>query len=244
MPGFFTEELLDDEADELGGRRAFLDIIHNQIYPLLYRAWLKYRLGHQVVEFENPKYTEMIFSLVGLGEDFRNEPEKYGYLLEYAGLLSQRTKSLSGLKTILRGYLGEIDIKPCVRRKVPIVKQQRCLLGQQHATIGDDACVGKEVDDRGGKFIIEIGPLDARRFAEMAAAGKKVAWIKNLLELYLVQPLEFGITLLLEPGAVRPAEIGDPERSVLGSNCWLVGSPNEEIDRVELPVGSIRKSQP
>jgi predicted component of type VI protein secretion system len=51
LPGFYTEELLDDEWDELGSRKAFFDVIHNHMYPLLYQAWLKYKFAHKVVEF-------------------------------------------------------------------------------------------------------------------------------------------------------------------------------------------------
>jgi len=242
LPGFYTEELLDDEWDELGGRKAFLDILHNHIYPQLYQAWLKYKFDHNVVEFENPKYEEIIFSLIGLGQDYRKAPEKYGYLLKYAGLLSQRIKSLSGLKTILNDYLGDIgiDIRPCVQRKVTIAKHQRCLLGRQYTTLGGDACIGKEVIDRGGKFNVEIGPLNARQFEEMTIRADTISWIKNLLRLYLVQPLEYGITLLLEPGTEQPARIGDADSSVLGNNCWLISSSNREIEIIDLPPTSLR----
>ena len=238
LPGFYTEELLDDEWDELGSRKAFFDVIHNHMYPLLYQAWLKYKFAHNVVEFEDARYEEIIFSLIGLGEAYRKQPGRYGYLLKYAGLLSQRSKSLSGLKTILRDHLGDIgiDIKPCVQRRVSIVRQQRCLLGQQHSTLGGDACIGKEVADRGGKFNVELGPLNAQQFSQMTIRGDTIDWIKDLLKLYLVQPLAYSITLLLEPGVEQPASLGDAEGSVLGNNCWLISSSNREIEQIELPV--------
>jgi type VI secretion system protein ImpH len=237
LPGFYTEELLDDEWDQLGSRKAFFDVIHNHMYPLLYQAWLKYKFAHKVVEFEDARYEEIIFNLIGLGEAYRKQPGRYGYLLKYAGLLSQRSKSLTGLKTILRDHLGDIgiDIKPCVQRRVSIVRQQRCLLGRQHTTLGGDACIGKEVADRGGKFNVELGPLNAQQFSRMTTRGDTIDWIKNLLKLYLVQPLAYSITLLLEPGAERPASLGDAEGSVLGSNCWLISEPNLEIGTVDLP---------
>ena len=241
LPGFYTEELLDDEWDELGSRKAFFDIIHNHIYPLLYQAWLKYKFSHNVVEFEDPKYREIIFSLIGLGEAYRGEPENYGYLLKYAGLLSQRIKSLSGLKAILQDHLGDIsvDIRPCVPRWVSIVRQQRCLLGRQHTTLGDDSCIGKEVVDRGGKFSVELGPLNAQQFVEITVHGETIAWIKQLLKLFLVQPLDYSITLLLEPGAEQPARVGNADSSVLGKNCWLISTSNREIEQIDLPVSSV-----
>ncbi len=238
LPGFYTEELLDDEWEELGQRKAFFDVIHDHVYPLLYQAWLKYKYGHNVVEFEDPKYEEIIFSVIGLGADYRADPESYGYLLKYSGLLSQRVKTLQGLKTMLRDYLGDIgiEIEPCVLRRVSIVRHQRCLLGRQHTTLGSDACIGKEVADRNGKFNIELGPLDAAQFAEMMTGGDTIPWIRKLLKIFLVQPLEFSITLKLEPGAEQPACLGDPDRAVLGTNSWLIEEPNREVDSINLPL--------
>lgn len=236
LPGFYTEELLDDEWDESSSRKEFLDVIHNHIYPLLYQAWLKYKFAHNVVEIEDPKYLEVIYSLIGLGEVYRDESEPYGYLLKYSGLLSQRIKSLLGLKTILQDRLGDIglDIKPCVERKVPIVKQQRCLLGLQNTTLGVDACIGKQVVDRSGKFDIEIGPLNAQEFSRLSQARDTVDCIKTILKIYLVQPLDYSISLLLEPGAIKPGKLGVRESSILGINCWLSSQRNKDIKRIEL----------
>ena len=141
---------------------------------------------------------------------------------------------------MLRDYLGDIgvDIRPCVPRRVPIVRQQRCLLGRQHTTLGGDACIGKEVVDRGGKFNIELGPLDARQFSQLTGRGESIDWIRQLMKLYLVQPLAYSITLLLEPGAERPARIGDAGCALLGDNCWLISASNRDIGQVDLPANS------
>lgn len=236
LPGFYTEELLDDEWDEYSARKDFFDVIHNHIYPLLYQAWLKYKLSHNMVEFEDHKYAEILFSLIGLDEAYRVENRNYGYLLKYSGLLSQRTRSLLGIKTLLQDLLGdiELDIIPCMKRKVPIVKKQHCVLGTQNVTLGSDACIGKEVVGRSGKFKIEIGPLNAAQFSDFCLGHDTVQTIKELLKIYLVQPLEFNISLLLEPGSVLPANIGDRDSSVLGMNCWLASQTNSKIERVDL----------
>lgn len=236
LPGFYTEELLDDEWNEYNGRKVFFDVIHNHLYPLLYQAWLKYRLSHNIVEFGDRKYGEIIFSLIGLGEAFRIEGRHYGYLLRYSGLLSQRTRSLLGLKTLLRGLLGDVglDIKPCIQRRVPVIRKQRCVLGNQNATLGSDACVGTEVVDRSGKFRIEIGALNAQQFDALNQNRETLQLIRSLLKIYLVQPLEFSISLLLEPGALNPASIGQRENSVLGTNCWLASRPNSTVYRIDL----------
>ena len=236
LPGFYTEELLDDEWDEYSARKNFFDVIHNHLYPLLYQAWLKYKFSHNMVEFNNRKYAEIIFSLIGLSEAYRVEHKQYGYLLKYSGLLSQRIRSLSGLKTLLKDIVGDtgLEIRPCMKRMVPIVKKQHCLLGKQNATLGSDASIGKNVVDRVGKFNIEIGPVNAEQFAAFNRGSDTVEIIKDLIKVYLVQPLEFSISLLLEPGAVKPSSIGEWESSLLGSNTWLTRQTNKTITRVDL----------
>jgi type VI secretion system protein ImpH len=236
LPGFYTEELLDDEWDEYTARKDFFDVIHNHLYPLLYQAWLKYKLSHNVVEFSKQNYTEIIFSLIGLSEAYREDRKNFGYLLRYSGLLSQRTRSLHGLKTLLKDIVGDIglDIRPCVKRMVPIVKEQRCTLGRQNATLGFDACIGKQVIDRSGKFNIEIGPLNSDQFVAFSRGNEAVQTIRSVLDIYLVQPLEFSISLLLEPGTVKPASVGVWESAVLGTNCWLTRQTNKTTQRVDL----------
>lgn len=236
LPGFYTEELLDDEWDEFSARKSFFDVIHNHLYPLLYQAWLKYKFSHNTVEFGNHRYSEIIFSLIGLGEAYRVDGKQYGHLLKYSGLISQRSRSLLGLKTLLKDIVGDIglDIRPCVKRMVPIIKKQRCVPGNRNATLGADACIGKQVVDRIGKFTIEIGPVNAEQFVDFSRGNETIQSIKSLLNIYLVQPLEFSISLLLEPGTVKPASLGQWESSILGGNCWLASQTNKTIDRVDL----------
>jgi type VI secretion system protein ImpH len=236
LPGFYTEELLDDDWDELHSRKDMFDVIHNQVYPLLYRAWLKYKFSHNTVELEDSKYWEIIFDLAGLGDAYRQDKSRYSYLARYAGILGQRNKSLLGLKTLLKERLQSIavEIKPCVKRKVSIVRHQRCMLGKQNAMLGKNACIGKEITDRNGKFLVEIGPVEPNDLLRFGDQGELIAEIKNLIHIYLVQPLAYSIILLLGPGASMPLQLGMTHNSTLGSNCWLIDKPNQDVQAVEL----------
>jgi len=206
LPGFYTEELLDDEWDELHNRKDLFDVIHHQVYPLLYQAWLKYKFAHNTVESDKRKYWEIIFDLAGLGDSYRQDRSRYAGLARFAGLLGQRNKSLLGLKTLLREQLGDIavDIQPCVLRKVGIARHQRCLLGKQNSRLGEDACIGKEVDDRNGKFRVEIGPLNASEFARFTTRTQLLSDIRDLIRLYLVQPLAVHPVAIAGAAGPRP----------------------------------------
>ena len=228
LPGFYTEELLDDEWDELENRKSFLDVIHNHLYPLLYQAWLKYKFPTNTVEFESKKYWEIIFSLIGLPADFRQNQAQYGYLLRYAGILSQRVKSMQGLQTILTDYFQDItvEIQPCVKRVVPIVNKQRCILGRQNYQLGHTSCIGQQVDDRTGKFNILLGPVNKHQFNEMQFENKAVAFIESILSIYLVQPLEFNVILILSKDILQSTQLGQSNWSALGQSTWLFEKSN------------------
>jgi len=230
LPGFYTEELLDDEWDERHASKGFLDIIHHHIYPLLYQAWLKYRFSYNAIEAENERYWEIIFSVIGLSEEFRSNRRLAGKLLKYAGILCQQPKTQLGLKTILQDYFGdiEIDVMPCVPRKVSIVDHQKCKIGQKNHNLGIDTVIGQIVDDRSGKYILKIGPVDRMAFEKITNDETTRTFVRAVTKLFLVQPLEYEILLLLKSGAEKSISLGDSSCSVLGRNTWMINESNIE----------------
>lgn len=236
LPGFYTEELLDEEWEEREASRGFLDIIHQHIYPMLYQAWLKYRFSHNAIEFNDERYWEIIYSILGLPEEFREFGDYSGQFIKYAGIISQRPKTQLGLKTILSDYLGliDVDVEPCVYRNVPIVEQQRCRLSQDNNILGDNSVVGEQVGDRSGKYIIRIGPLSSEQFQMILNDKKHVNFIKALNNIFMVQPLQCDIVLELGKGTAQPICLGESEYGNLGQSTWLVDPRNEKTFSVIL----------
>ena len=230
LPGYFTEELLDDEWDEQFATREFFDVIHFHLYPLLYDAWLKYRFSLNAVERSSEKYWDILYSLMGLGAEFRQDKEFSARLLKYAGLFSHRTKSLLGLKTILNDFADgvDIDIEPCIERKVDINTNQRCCLGKANTTLSEDAVIGVQVGDRSGKYRIVLGPLTHEQFQHMKKESSLIQQLRKIIAHYLVQPLYYEIVLKLEAGAASPVQLGNPEQSSLGVNTWMIEKMNNE----------------
>lgn len=228
LPGFYTEELLDDEWDEFENRKRFLDVIHNHLYPLLYQAWLKYKFPANTVEFESNKYWEIIFSLIGLPEAFRQDQAQYGYLLRYSGILSQRIKSMQGLQSILADYFQglTVEIQPCVERVVPIVNKQKCILGRKNHQLGQTSCIGQQVVDRTGKFNVLLGPVNKQQFDEIQNNARALDFIRSILKIYLVQPLEFNVILVLSSDVLQSTQLGKSNWSALGKSTWLFEQSN------------------
>ena len=224
LPAYYTEELLDDEWDGNTAPRDFLDIIHQHLYPLLFKAWQKYRFGHQTVEQGESKYWDLLYSIIGLADpEFRGSSKYANRFLPYLGLLSQRQKSMLGLRTILRDALQipNLDIEPCVTRDVSIPVEQHSLLSVGQVTLGVDATIGQLITDRMGKAIIRISGVSSEHFQTFINDQESLDFIRTLTKFYLVQPLDVEIVLRLDQGAIKTAEISGPCWSALGIDTWL-----------------------
>jgi len=223
LPGFYTEELFDDDWDEQQAARGFLDIIHYRLYPLLYQAWQKYRFNVNAIEQNKAEYWEILYSLVGLSREFRDALPSPGQLLKYAGILSHHPKSQLGLQTILNDLLPAVPVRiePCIKRKVRIIERQRCHLGASNCRLGENAMVGKQVEDRSGKFNIEIGPLDQQAFNRISSDAATIDSIRAITRLFLVKPLLFDIVLILGRDNEQQTCLGNENSAILGKNTWM-----------------------
>jgi type VI secretion system protein ImpH len=223
LPTFYTEDLLEEASEDRSTTREFIDVINGRLYELLFRCWGKYRLFQQVAEEGNPGEFEKLFCLVGLGEAGSRDdaPESY-QLLRYAGLFSQVPRSALGLETLLRDALGGIPVEvvPCLGRNVKIPLDQRLFIGTSGCSLGEDGFLGESIDDRMGKLRLRIGPLPIERFRSLLPGHPDHERLAFLSRLYLADPLEYDIELLLLEEEARTACLGSPRWSRLGWDTW------------------------
>lgn len=231
LPAFFTEELLDDEWEDDAAPRGFLDVIHQHLYPLLYKAWVKYKFSHNAIEHGDNNYWGILYSFIGLGTDeIKAVVKQPDLLLRYVGLLAQQRKSAVGLETILQDFLEplQVELVPCVERIVTFPESQRIRLGERQSRLGDSTVLGVQVYDRTGKMVVKIGPLDLEQYKNLIADQNKLKFIKFVVKLYMTQPLDFDISLSLAPGTVSGISLGDEMWSCLGVDSWLYSNGNTE----------------
>ena len=105
-------------------------------------------------------------------------------------------------------------------------------------------CTAFFVSDRTGITAEMLGhslltQFDDVKFTEITVRRDTINRLQAVLTLFLVQPLEYSIVLLLEPGSVQPATLGDADSAMLGNNCWLSHTSNTEIGRIELPASGL-----
>ncbi len=248
LPTFYTEELLDDASDDNTVVRDFVDIVNSPLYPLIIRAWSKYRLPIKVLDEEAEEYLERLFCLAGLGlPELRKKLPNPLKLLRYIGLFSQWPRSPMGLRTLLADAVGlensdpldgpvPVEVTPCVRRCVAIPMEQRCSLGVQNNELGEDAICGEKVQDRLGKITVHIGPLNEELYHACLPGSPIFHWISVLIRLYLLQPLDCDLELKVEPTEARTARLGTGKWSALGMDTWIFSSQQPEEASAWFPV--------
>ena len=229
LPTFYTEELINEAGQDETVSRDFLDIIHNRLYSLLFQAWLKYRLFFQVAEAQNDFYLERLFCLIGMGAPkLRNRIADPRGLLRYIGLFTQFPRSATGLITLLRDAINDVPLQlvPCIHRMAKIPEAQRLRMGMSGSTLGVNTYVGKEIEDRMGKFQIKIGPLCQADFLRFTPGNPGHTKLTALTELYITEPFEYEVELVLAANQAETVCLGDPVRSVLGVTTWVFSEEN------------------
>jgi type VI secretion system protein ImpH len=223
LPTFYTEDLIDEELQDESVARDFIDITNQRLFALLFRCWSKYRLHLKVLEEKSQQQIEQLFCLLGLGETLLRQdiPEPYK-LLRYIGLFTQFPRSAMGLKTLLQNALAEISVEviPCIQRKAKIPDSQTLRTGISGSSLGVNSYLGNEIDDRMGKFRLQLGPLRRTDFHKFIPGTDGFKWLTFLTEMYIVEPLVFDVELIMASGEARTVCLGDPSRSTLGVDSW------------------------
>lgn len=224
LPTFYTEDLMDESAEDISVTRDFLDIVNAPFYRLYYQCWTKYRQFIKIIDEQNPDYLERLFCFLGLGiETHRHDISNAPALIPYLGLFTQFPRSALGLSTLLAEVLQEsrLTVVQCVPRKAVIPEDQRLFIGVAACHLGVDSYLGLEIDDRMGKFQIDIGPVDADAFHGFLPETPRFDLLGQLVHLYLDKPLQWQTKLILKADEARTTCLGGSRWSHLGLDTWI-----------------------
>lgn len=238
LPVWYTSELLEDEWNDTSAPRDLLDLLHQQIYPLLYGAWRKYRFALNAIEGGDDRYWGMLYALMGLYDPAMRAklPEAAGFLSQ-TGLFSKQVRSAAALEAMLKGTLKreDVEVVQCVTRNAVIPPEQRVTIGSRGCTLGEDAVLGERIVDCCGRFQIRVGAVDTETFSLALRSGGLIDTLRRICRDFLVQPLECEVVLVLAEGVVQPATVGGSdfnrmmglnEFATLGKDAWVVGGTN------------------
>jgi type VI secretion system protein ImpH len=228
LPNHYTEDLFAEVWADKSITRDFLDILNEPFYRHLFYAWSKIRWDVMVAEEQDDASLERLFCVLGLGSaELRQALAKVPELLRYVGLFSQYPRSAMGLQTLLSDAVPWplISVTPCVKRRVEIMEELRCYVGLRNATVGEDCYLGVEMDDRMGKILVTADLLHAVMFNNLQPESSLFEKVETLTRLYLIEPLEVELELVLRSEEVRTVALGAPMWSHLGRDSWIFAGP-------------------
>ncbi len=231
LPHYFTEYATRYEVEETA-LLDFLTIFNHRIYVLFYKAWKKYRLVSSSVERDSFGLFQKIALLASIQSGHLDKRKK---MVAYAGILAGSCRSAEGLKTIIADYFNEIPvgIEQWVPRWAPVRDLKK--IGVD-SILGSTAMAGTHVLDTGGSFRVTLGPLEKETFETFLPEKPNIVLLKEMISLYLSDPLEFDIEVKLKPAALTPVVLGE-EVAPLGitTSC---GKSLEVSNEYSIVIGS------
>ncbi|MBF0466341.1 MAG: type VI secretion system baseplate subunit TssG [Nitrospirae bacterium] len=220
LPSFYTEDILWSSNAGEDIINVLLDIFHHRLISFLYRAWSKYRYFVRYERQGRDKISQQVFSLAGFGTEHIFDSLKMSpvRLLPYAGILSQKPATASGLRKILSDYLScpELEITQCVGRWLYFGKDQQVSLGKRNCTLGESFTIGQRVYDTSGKFRITIGPIGYEKFKSLMPDTKDFSEMRDIINLYFTDRFDFETELILKYEEIPAFKLTSESPPVLG----------------------------
>lgn len=199
LPDFYTEELLDNEWDELGAPREFLDLLHKQLFPKLYSAWRLYKLNFNALEKDESSYWQLLYSL--LGDTDNNADESIKKLkLRYFNLFSNKERSADGLLIIIRDLLdlNQVKIEEFCQQTVKIPQDLLCQLGQRNHQLGE-AHIGSQIWDQNHAIKVKVGDIAEKQYCALIEDTVKFDRLRALIKSYINKPIQVDIEFEVIP---------------------------------------------
>ena len=162
-------------------------------------------------------------------------------VLYHAGHLASRSRSAARLAALVEEETGApVSLEEFAGRWVRLPPTERSRLAGggrgagaegQHARLGEGALIGVQSWDAQARFVIRIGPVDARQF-EMLLPGRPLhARVVALTRLFVGLDTGFAIAPTLQAPAITPLRLGLAGGSRLGWTSWLSLPPGRRRNR-------------
>ena len=248
LPKFYTERLLDEQAEDGSVARDFLDIFNNEFFRLHVLLSSHTHPLYRNASGYDPKTGGMLMALASFGNAAlcgRLPDERI--FLRYAGFFFQGARTASGLRAILADASGcaKTHIHCNVPRLAHIPEGQRLRLGLSGATLGEEATLGDAVPCHEGKIIVEFEALDEEALRRLLPGSRLSGLLHALLRNYCREPLDYAVAARLLPGEARPACLGGEgggRFATLGHDAWIGfggADPSQPLPavRADFPAG-------
>ncbi|WP_049631886.1 type VI secretion system baseplate subunit TssG [Cellvibrio sp. pealriver] len=229
MPLVFTEYVKERMAHHNDYALSdFIDIFHNRLIMLFYRAWADANSCASLDKCEE-NFTRYIASLCASGLSSLHQTDAIPTHARWhnAGHLLRQSRNANGLKSILSGFFKvPVHIQEFVAHWLPLPTDEQTRLGNIKGTqLGFDAILGRKVMTRQQHFQIQLGPLTLDEYNQFLPNTAKFTQLRDWVRSYAGVEFTWDLCLILNK-SIKNIGLSLGKEKYLGWNSWL-GNRNE-----------------
>lgn len=259
LPYHYSEMILNRLKIKDESLTHFFDLFNHRTISLFCQASNKYKLP---VEYErkilNPpktklrdNHTQVLLSLIGLGTKYLNNRLyiRDESLFYYSGLLSQKVKTSSGLKQIIRSYFSiPVEINEFVGQWQELIDDVRTRLPGNESPEGQNNQLGRSVmlGRNGwfaqGKINISLGPLTKKQLNIFSPGSKALKSLNEIVQIYLGMEYSYDFILKVKRNDIpKKIQLSSTANPIIGWNTWLSSDSNTvfgDKDTINIKISS------
>ncbi|MCH9686233.1 MAG: type VI secretion system baseplate subunit TssG, partial [Deltaproteobacteria bacterium] len=234
LPLYHVEDLvLGDEPSRV--QAAFLDVFHNRLTALLYRARVKLSPPREYLCDARDPLSSRVLRAVGVdvdpGEQHRERPPSPGparaELLGLAALLATgggTARSIeNALRCLLAGQLRGVALSLEQLRGgwIGFDPQQRTSLGRRNCALADSWILGTRVRHPAHRARVVVGPMSPGHAREFSPGQPAFDKIRGVVHALCNDPIAVDLELLIDQDSYPPFVLRAVGGRVLGQDVFL-----------------------
>ncbi len=229
MPLVFTEYVKERIAHHNDYALSdFIDIFHNRLIMLFYRAWADANSCTSLDKSEE-NFTRYIASLCASGFTSLHQTDAIPTHARWhnAGHLLRQSRNANGLKSILSSFFKvPVHIQEFVAHWLPLPIEEQTRLGNIKGTqLGFDAVLGRKAMSKQQHFQIQLGPLTLDEYNQFLPNTQKFSQLRDWVRSYIGIEFTWDLCLILN-ASIKTIGLSLGDKKNLGWNSWL-GNRNE-----------------
>jgi len=227
MPLYHAEDLVLDNEDA-ALQRMFLDLFHNRMTALFFRARSKYDWPHEFLGGAKDLLSARALALAGVDAQLETEGAlSRADMLRLSGLLAlggNTARSLeNGMAELLSSALGnaQLRLEQFTGGWVTFDPSQRISLGRANSALGDSFVLGTRALHPANRARVIIGPMPPEQAREFSPGGRQFAKVRKMVSALCGDPIAYDLELLVDEDAYPPFVIGTLARGRIGEGVVL-----------------------
>lgn len=248
LPTYYLESLAAEYLHQETKLIDFINLFNHRLIFFLHHIWRKYRYYINFKDGATDSFSNKLFSLIGL--DHKQTREFLGIdaskVLANLGALVNSSRSRDVICRLVSQCfeIKDVSLDEWVFRYVDIPKDQQNRLGimsrangtglKGRSCLGDNFTLGSRIQDRSGKFELQLNDLSRKQFLSFLPNGSNYKILSNFVSFILKDQFAWDLRLKMKPKQVTGIKLGDEKNAMLGWISFL-GKP-ENNPNIKLSV--------